>query len=82
MSHEELVKLSDEELLKMAANNKPNPLFDAFFIGFLIGIVFFSVAYSTWGLVTLIPLYLIHLFLKKPGRHKALMEELNKRGLQ
>lgn len=40
-------------------------LIDAFFIGFLIGIVIFSVVKSTWGLVTLLPLFLIYKLLKK-----------------
>lgn len=73
--------LSDDELLEHAKNNKPSPLFDAFFIGFLAGIIIFSVATSSWGFLTLIPLYLIYVFLKKPKQYEALKQELKKRNL-
>lgn len=82
MTSEKLSQLSDQELLEAAKNNKPSPIFDAFFIGFLIGIIIFSVAANTWGLVGIIPLFLIYLFLKKPKRYEALKRELEKRSLQ
>ncbi len=82
MDTNELAQLSNEELLEFAKNNKPSPLIDAFFIGFLVGIILFSVAASAWGLFTLIPLYLIYVFLKKPKKYKALQEELKKRNLE
>lgn len=81
MNQEELAQLSDNELLGLAKNNKPSPIIDAFFIGFLVGILIYSAAASTWGLVTLIPLYLIYIFLKKPKKHKAIRKELEKRNL-
>lgn len=81
MNPENLSQLSDTELLDELKKIKPSPLFDAFFIGFLGGIVIFSVVVSSWGLVTIIPLYLIYLFLKKGKKHKALMAEAEKRGL-
>lgn len=45
---------------------KASPLVDAFFVGFLVGIVVYSLAVSSWGFFTLIPLYLIYRLLKKP----------------
>ncbi|MCC5928814.1 MAG: FUSC family protein [Cyclobacteriaceae bacterium] len=82
MNKKELSQLTDKELLEVAKNNKPSPIFDAFFIGFLVGIIIFSVTANTWGLVTLIPLVLIYAFLKKPKQYEALKEELTKRNLQ
>lgn len=82
MNPTQFPQLTDEELLEVARNNKPSPFLDAFFIGFLIGIIIYSVAANSWGFITLIPLYLIYIFLKKPKRHKALQEELKKRNLQ
>lgn len=82
MNQDELTRLSDEELLEYAKHNKPSPILDAFFIGFLIGIVIFSVASSAWGFLTLIPLYLIYILLKKPKKYKALERELDERGLR
>jgi hypothetical protein len=82
MSTKELSQLSDEELLEAAKKNKPSPLIDAFFIGFLVGILIYSAAANSWGLVTIIPLYLIYLFLKKPKQYEALKKELKKRNLE
>lgn len=81
MSDIDFTTLSDAELLEFARQNKPSPLFDAFFIGFLIGILVFAAAVSGWGLFMLIPLFLIRQFLKKPKRHEALMAEMRKRGM-
>ena len=82
MTEQELSKLTDEELLEAAKNNKPSPIIDAFFIGFLAGILIYSAAANTWGLVSLIPLFLIYLLLKKPRKYEALKKELEKRNLQ
>ena len=82
MNQKELSQLTDKELLEAAKNNKPSPLIDAFFIGFLAGIIIFSVFANSWGLVTLIPLFLIYVFLKKPKKYEALKNELEHRNLQ
>lgn len=82
MNPKELSQLTDKELLEVAKNNKPSPLIDAFFIGFLVGIIIYSVAANTWGLVTLIPLFIIYVFLKKPKKYEALKNELKKRNLE
>jgi len=80
MNQTQLSQLTDEELMEEVQNSKPSPIIDAFFIGFLIGIIIFSVAAgSWWGVGTLIPLFLIYLFLKKPKRYNALKKELKKR---
>jgi len=81
MNASELAQLSDEELLERYRKFKPSPILDAFFIGFLVGILIFSAAANTWGLVTLIPLFLIYLFLKKPKQYAALKNELANRNL-
>ncbi len=82
MNQNELSQLSDKELLEVAKNNKPSPIIDAFFIGFLAGIIIYSVVANAWGFFTLIPLYLIYLFLKKPKQYEALKSELKKRNLE
>lgn len=82
MKQKEFVQLTDKELLEVAKNNKPSPIMDAFFIGFLVGIIIFGIAANTWGFFTLIPLYLVYIFLKKPKRYKALKKELEKRNLK
>ena len=72
MTPNELSQLSDEALLEAAKNNKPSPILDAFFIGFLVGILIYGAAANAWGFLFLLPLYLIYLFLKKPKRYEAL----------
>ena len=73
--------LSDQELKDELKKTKPSPLFDAFFIGFLVGIIVYSVVVNTWGLVTIIPLWIIYVFLKKSKRYEAMQNELKNRGL-
>jgi len=81
MNPKQLSELTDEELLDYSKKNKPTPWFDAFFIGFLVGILIFGAAANAWGFTMLIPLFLIYLFLKKPKQYKAMKAELKKRNL-
>ncbi len=81
MKPKDLSQLNDEELLAEFKKIKPSPLFDAFFIGFLIGILIFGAVAGAWGFTFLIPLFLIYLFLKKPKRYNALKKELDKRNI-
>ena len=81
MEQKELSQLTDKELLELAKYNKPSPIIDAFFIGFLVGILIYSAVANTWGLVSLVPLYLIYIFLKKPKKYEAMKNELKKRNL-
>jgi len=82
MNQKELSQLTDKELLEAAKNNKPSPIIDAFFIGFLIGIIIYGAAANAWGFIILLPLFLIYLLLKKPKQYEALKKELEKRNLQ
>jgi hypothetical protein len=56
----------------------------AFFIGFLIGIIVFSIAKSSWGMLALIPLYLIYRLVNDPKnkRYKELDKILKERKLK
>ena len=82
MNQKELSQLTDKELLELAKNNKPSPIIDAFFIGFLVGIIIYGAAANAWGFVILLPLFLIYILLKKPKRFEELKNELEKRKLQ
>ena len=81
MNQKEPSQLTDKELLEVAKSSKPSPIIDAFFIGFLVGILIYSAAANTWGLVTIIPLILIYIFLKKSKKYKAVKEEMVRRNL-
>lgn len=82
MTPQELSKLSDKELLEAAKNNKPSPIIDAFFIGFLVGILIYGAAANAWGFSFLLPLFLIYLLLKKPKKYEMLKNELKARNLR
>lgn len=82
MNPKDVSQITDQELLELLENNKPSPLIDAFFIGFLVGILIYSAAANGWGFVMLIPLFLIYLFLKKPKRYEELRKEMEKRNLK
>lgn len=82
MNQKELSQLTDKELLEVADKNKPSPIIDAFFIGFLFGIIIYSVVANTWGFLTLIPLVIIYRFLKTPKKYVAVQKELNDHNLQ
>ncbi|MBN7800515.1 FUSC family protein [Algoriphagus aestuariicola] len=80
----ELDALSDQELQAEAKKLKSFSLTNAVFIGFLAGIIFYSIAKSTWGLFTLIPLFFIYKLVNDPKnlRAKILDKVLQERNLK
>lgn len=82
MDQKELSQLSDEELLQEFKNIKPSPIIDAFFIGFLVGIIIYGAIANAWGFIILLPLFMIYGLLKKSKKYEALKKEVKKRKLQ
>lgn len=84
MSNRELSELSDQELLQEAKELKSFSITNAFIIGFLIGILVFSLVKSSWGLLSLIPLFLLYKLINDPKnkRYKAIEESLKERNLK
>lgn len=84
MNQKELSELTDQELQEEAKKLKSFSITNALFIGFLLGIVVYSFAKNTWGLVSLIPLYLTYKLVNDPKskRLKALQEILKERRLK
>ncbi|WP_114791788.1 hypothetical protein U0035_15740 [Niabella yanshanensis] len=79
MNQKELAELTNEELLQAAKKMKSDAVINAGFIGFLIGIVFYSVFKNGFGFFLLIPLFLIYkLVNKKPTYNKQEVEQLLK----
>jgi len=60
---------------------KPSPIFHAFFIGFMIGIIIFRNAKNSGGVVTLIAVFLIYGFKKKIKNIKNIIGIIKKRNL-
>jgi len=73
MVNKELSALTDQELLEEAKKIKSFSISNAFIVGFLIGIVVFSIFKSTFGFLMLIPLYFIHKLINDP-KSKRLKE--------
>jgi len=81
MSEKKLSELTNEELLEKVKKNKPSPIFDATFIGILVGVIIYSIVQNTWGLVTLVPLFLIYQILKKSKKNDELEKLMKDRNL-
>jgi hypothetical protein len=56
----QLTELTDQELLQEARKRRTASIINAVLIGFLIGIIFYSIAKNSLGLLTLIPLFLAY----------------------
>jgi hypothetical protein len=81
MNQKDLSELTDQELLTEAKKMKSSFITNAFFIGFLIGIVVFSIVKNSWGFFTLLPLYFAYRLIKNSKKDKDLKKELAARNL-
>lgn len=81
MEQKELSALTDQELLEKAKKMKTNAIINAALIGFMIGIVIYSVAKNTFGLFILIPLFFIYKLINNSKDDKALKALLKERNL-
>ena len=78
MTQKPLSELSDQELLLEAKKQKSTSITNAILIGFLIGVIVYSVVQNTWGLLTLIPLYFVYKLINKPKTNSEELEALLK----
>lgn len=84
MNQKELSELTDQELLNEAKELKSFSIINALIIGFLIGIIFYSLAKNSWGILTLIPLYFVYKIINDPKnkRYQALEKIIKERNLK
>ncbi len=82
MTQEKLSKLTDQELLDEAKKMKSTSLTNAVLIGFLIGIIIYSIVKNSFGFFTLIPLFLVYIIFNNSKKHDALKNILKERGLK
>lgn len=71
MNQKKLSELTDQELQDEAKKMKSFSINNAFFIGFLIGIIVYSVVKNSWGMLTLIPLYFIYRLTNDPKNKRC-----------
>lgn len=78
-----LSELTDQELLAEAKKRKSTSRMNAVFIGFLGGIIIYSVVKNSIGFLMLIPLFLAYKLINKSKHDKKELEQvLKKRNLK
>ncbi len=82
MEKKDVTELTDQELLAASKKAGLSPVANAFFIGFLGGIIVFSVVKNTWGFLTLIPLWLIYKAIQSSKRKTKLESMIKDRNLK
>ena len=82
MKQKELSEFTNQELLDEAKKMKSLSIVHAFVIGFMIGVIVFSIVKSTWGFFTLIPLFFIYKLTSKSNNKKDLKKLLEERKLK
>ncbi|WP_299258065.1 FUSC family protein [uncultured Aquimarina sp.] len=82
MKQKELLELTDQELLDEAKKMRKASIINASLIGFMIGIIIYSILKNTVGLFTLIPLFFIFKVFHKPEKNAALKKLLKERNLK
>ena len=82
MDQKELAELTDQELLAEAKKMNSSAILHAVLIGFMVGVIIYSVAKNTWGLLTLIPLFFIYRLTRKSKRNETLKQLLKERNLE
>jgi len=78
MKQKELSELTDQELSAEAKKMKSNSIINASFIGFLIGIVIFSIVKNSLGFFTLIPLFFAYKLINNSKYDKIELDNLLK----
>jgi len=83
MIEKELSELTNEELLQEAKKRKSASVMNALLIGFLAGVIVYSVVKNSLGFLTLIPLYFIYKLINNSKyKNKDLEDLLRERNLK
>jgi len=82
MTQEELLKLTDQELLDEAKKMKSASIINALLIGFMIGIIIYSIVKNSVGFFTLIPLFIVYKIFNNSKNYDALKKILKERDLK
>lgn len=78
MKNRNLADLTDQELLQEAKKLNSTHIMNAVLIGFLCGIVIYSIVQNTWGLLMLIPLVFAYFLIKKSNSEKQELQRVLK----
>lgn len=79
MKNKDFSEFTDQELLDETKKMKSFSITNALIIGFLVGIIFYSIVKNSLGFLTLIPLYFIYKMINDPkNKRSKYLEELLK----
>lgn len=78
MKQKKISELTDQELLKEAKKMKSTSITNAVLIGFLIGIVIYSIMKNSLGFFTLIPLFFAYKLINISKYNNKELEKLLK----
>ena len=78
MTEKKLAELTDEELLQKAKKMKSTSITNAVLVGFLIGIIFYSILKNSLGFFTLIPLFIVYKLINNSKDDNKELENLLK----
>lgn len=81
MNTENFSTLTDQELLDKYKTMKSNVVTNAVLIGFLFGILLYSILVNSIGFLSLIPLFLLFKLLNNSTQKKSLESTLKERKL-
>lgn len=82
MTQKELSELTDKELLEEAKKMKSTSITNALLIGFMVGIIIYSIMVNTIGFLTLIPLYFVFKIFNNSKKYEDLKNLLKERNLK
>ena len=82
MNRNELLELSDDELLGRAKKLKSASIINALLIGLMFGIVVWSIAKDNFGFLMLIPIIIAYKLMSNSKNDKELKEILKERNLK
>ena len=71
MTKKEQSESADQKFIEEEKIKKSDVILNAFLIGFLIGIVIYSIAANSWGIFTIIPLFLAYKLIKNSRNNKG-----------
>lgn len=74
----QLTELTDQELLQEAKKRRTASIINAVLIGFMFGIIFYSIMKNSWGFLTLIPLFLAYKLINNSKYNNTELEDLLK----
>lgn len=82
MTQNELSELTDQELLKEAKKMKSTSITNALLIGFMIGVVIYSIVKNNLSFLTIIPLFIVYKIINGSKNYDALKIILKERNLK